>query len=40
MMLFKLIMDSLTARENIALPLTIGRVPAAQIETGVCFNIL
>ena len=29
------LLDSLTARENIALPLTIGRVPAAQIETGV-----
>lgn len=28
------LLDSLTARENIALPLTIGRVPAAQIETG------
>ena len=29
------LLDSLTARENIALPLTIGRVPAAQIETDV-----
>ena len=29
------LLDSLTARENIALPLTIGRVPATQIETDV-----
>ena len=29
------LLDSLTARENISLPLTIGRVPAAQIEADV-----